>query len=63
VTVPFLLLGSLFVGMTLAWLIVYALLASKAGGLLTRPRVRTALDRITGVVLIGLGVRLATERR
>jgi RhtB (resistance to homoserine/threonine) family protein len=63
VTVPFLLLGSLFVGMTLAWLIVYALLASKAGGLLTRPRVRTVLDRVTGVVLIGLGLRLATERR
>jgi threonine/homoserine/homoserine lactone efflux protein len=33
------------------------------GGLLTRPRVRTALDRATGVVLLGLGVRLAKERR
>ena len=30
VTVPFLLLGGLFVGMTVAWLIVYAVLASKA---------------------------------
>jgi threonine/homoserine/homoserine lactone efflux protein len=28
-----------------------------------RPRVRAALDRFTGVVLIGLGLRLAVERR
>jgi RhtB (resistance to homoserine/threonine) family protein len=63
VTVPFLLLGAIFVAMTLGWLCVYALVASKAGGLLTRPRVRTALDRVTGIVLIGLGLRLVTERR
>ena len=29
---------------------------------LTRPRVKTALDRFTGCVLIGFGLRLATER-
>jgi RhtB (resistance to homoserine/threonine) family protein len=63
VTVPFLLLGAIFVAMTLGWLCLYALVASKAGGLLTRPRVRTALDRVTGIVLIGLGLRLVTERR
>jgi threonine/homoserine/homoserine lactone efflux protein len=63
VTVPLLLLGGLFVAMTLGWLCAYALMASKAGGLLTRPRIRTSLDRLTGVVLIGLGLRLATERR
>jgi threonine/homoserine/homoserine lactone efflux protein len=30
---------------------------------LTRPRVKAALDRLTGVVLIGLGIRVAFERR
>jgi threonine/homoserine/homoserine lactone efflux protein len=30
---------------------------------LTRPTVKAALDRLTGVVLVGLGVRLALERR
>ncbi len=60
---PFLFLGVLFVAMTLTWLVAFALMASKAGGLLTRPRVKAALDRLTGVVLIGLGLRLATERR
>jgi RhtB (resistance to homoserine/threonine) family protein len=63
VLVPFLLLGALFVAMTLIWLSGYALMASRAAGLLTRPRVRATLDRVTGVVLIGLGLRLATESR
>lgn len=63
VLLPFLLLGCLFVAMTLVWLCSYALLASKISDVLTRPRVRTALDRLTGVVLIGLGIRLALERR
>lgn len=60
---PFLLLGGLFVLMTLVWLSGYALLAVRASALLGRPRVRATLDRITGVVLVGLGVRLALERR
>jgi RhtB (resistance to homoserine/threonine) family protein len=63
VLLPFLLLGSVFVLMTLIWLCSYALLASRISDVLTRPPVRTALDRLTGVVLIGLGIRLALERR
>ena len=60
---PFLLLGGLFVLMTVVWLCSYALLAARASAVLGRPRVRAALDRVTGVVLVGLGVRLALERR
>jgi threonine/homoserine/homoserine lactone efflux protein len=63
VLVPFLVLGALFASITLGWLVAFAVMASKAGGLLTRPRVKAGLDRLTGVVLIGLGLRLATERR
>jgi RhtB (resistance to homoserine/threonine) family protein len=59
---PFLLLGGVFVLMTLMWLCGYAVLAAKASGVLTRPAVKAALDRLTGVVLVGLGVRLALER-
>ncbi|MDP9259079.1 MAG: hypothetical protein M3Q31_21380 [Actinomycetota bacterium] len=47
----------------LAWLVAFAVMAAKAGGLLTRPRVKAALDRITGFVLVALGLRLATESR
>lgn len=60
---PFLLLGGLFVLMTVVWLSGYALVAARASAVLGRPRVRAALDRVTGVVLVGLGVRLALERR
>jgi RhtB (resistance to homoserine/threonine) family protein len=63
VLVPFLLLGGMFVLMTLAWLSAYALVAVRASTVLRRPRVKATLDRLTGVVLIGLGVRLATEHR
>jgi threonine/homoserine/homoserine lactone efflux protein len=63
VFLPLLLLGSLFAVLTLTWLAVYALLIGRSSGLLRRPRVRKALDRFTGVVLIAFGVRLALERR
>jgi threonine/homoserine/homoserine lactone efflux protein len=48
---------------SLTWLSVYAALVPRAGDVLRRPPVRRALDRLTGVVLIGLGVRLALTRR
>jgi threonine/homoserine/homoserine lactone efflux protein len=63
VLLPFLTLGAVFVVMTLGWLCVYTLLAARAAETLTRPRVKAALDRFTGVVLIGIGMRLATEHR
>ena len=58
-----LLLGALFNLMGLVWLLSYAALAARGRDLLRRPRVRRAIDRITGVTLIGLGVRLGFERR
>ncbi len=63
VLVPFLILGAIFVAMTFLWLLAYTLVAARAAQTLMRPRVRAALDRFTGVVLIGLGLRLAVERR
>jgi RhtB (resistance to homoserine/threonine) family protein len=60
---PFLLLGGLFVVMGVVWLVGYALIAARAAAVFSRPRVRAAIDGVTGVVLVGLGVRLALERR
>jgi threonine/homoserine/homoserine lactone efflux protein len=56
------LLGLVFCAMTLAWLACYVMAVSRMAGLLSRARVRRALDAVTGTVLIALGVRLATER-
>jgi threonine/homoserine/homoserine lactone efflux protein len=62
-SVDLLALGLLFNAIGVCWLLVYALLAARGRNLLVRPRVRRTLDRVNGIVLIGLGTRLALERR
>ncbi|MEV7541259.1 LysE family translocator [Streptomyces sp. NPDC089915] len=47
--------------LTLAWLGTYVYVLSRARRFFARPRVRRAMDRVTGVVLIGFGVRVATS--
>jgi threonine/homoserine/homoserine lactone efflux protein len=56
-------LGLVFSAMTFSWLTGYAFAVAKAGDVLRRPRIRRALDRVTGAVLIALGLRLAAEHR
>jgi RhtB (resistance to homoserine/threonine) family protein len=56
-----LLFGAIFCALTLLWLAAYGLLLGHGSAVLRRPAVRTALDRFTGIVLIGFGVRLAFE--
>jgi threonine/homoserine/homoserine lactone efflux protein len=56
-------LGLVFCSMTLLWLTLYAVVVARAGDFLRRSRVRLWLDRVTGTVLVALGVRLATEAR
>jgi threonine/homoserine/homoserine lactone efflux protein len=56
-------LGLLFSTMTLLWLTGYALATARMADALRRPRIRHTLDGITGVTLIGLGVKLAAEER
>jgi threonine/homoserine/homoserine lactone efflux protein len=58
-----LLLGLVFEVMGLVWLLTYATVAARGGSLLRRPRVQAVIDRVSGIVLIGLGVRLLLERR
>ena len=56
-------LGLLFCALTMAWLSAYALALARAGDLLRRPRVRRALDAVTGTALVLLGIRLAAADR
>jgi threonine/homoserine/homoserine lactone efflux protein len=58
-----LLLGLLFCTMTLVWLTGYAFAVAKAGDFLRRPRIRRAIEGVTGAVLIALGLRLAMTQR
>ncbi|GAB2570823.1 lysine transporter LysE [Paractinoplanes abujensis] len=52
-------LSGLAVAVTIVWFTSVAALVSALRRLLDRAPVRRAIDRVTGVVLIGLGVRLA----
>jgi RhtB (resistance to homoserine/threonine) family protein len=63
VLLPFLVLGAIFVAMIVLWLTLYTFVAARLAETLKRPRVRAAIDRFTGVVLIAIGLRLAAEHR
>jgi threonine/homoserine/homoserine lactone efflux protein len=60
---PLVLLGLLFCLVGLTWLTIYVFALARLGDFLRRPRPRRLLDGITGVVLVGFGIRLAAEHR
>jgi threonine/homoserine/homoserine lactone efflux protein len=56
-------LGLVFCVMTFTWLAAYASVVAKAGDVLRRPKIRRAIEGVTGAVLIALGLRIAAEQR
>ena len=58
-----LLLAGVHVLIGLAWLVAYTYFLGRLSAALRRPRVRRALEGVTGSLLIGLGGRLAWDRR
>ncbi len=58
-----LLLASIHIAMGFVWLTAYAWFIDRLGAVLTRPRVKAWLERVTGGLLIALGARLAWARR
>jgi threonine/homoserine/homoserine lactone efflux protein len=56
-------LSAMFVAMMITWDLVFILLVVQAGRLLQRPAIKRTLERMTGIVLVGLGVQVATEHR
>lgn len=56
-------LGLWFAAETGAWLAAMAWMAARGVGWMRRPAVQRWLERGTGIVLIGFGLRLATEAR
>ena len=55
-------LGLIFAGIGWIWMNIYGLLVTRIRAFVTAPRVRQWMDRVTGVVLLGFGARLALER-
>ncbi|GAB3354963.1 LysE family translocator [Modestobacter lapidis] len=52
-------LAAAFLGLAVLWWRLFSLAVGSLGRALSRERVRTAVERVTGAVLIGLGVRVA----
>lgn len=48
--------------LTLLWLGGYVMVLAKTRGFFERPAVRRGMDRVTGVVLVGFGVKVATSQ-
>ena len=57
-----LVLGVTFAVIGWVWMNVYGLFVTRLREVITAPRVRQWMQRITGVVLLGFGARLALER-
>lgn len=55
-------LAMMMAGIVAAWLGLYLALFDRAAGVLRRSRVRLVMERLTGAVLVGLGLRVALER-
>lgn len=55
-------LAVLFLAIAVLWWRLFSLAVGGLAGLLARPTVGLVLERVTGVVLIGLGLRVALER-
>lgn len=61
---PFLLLGLTFVSTGTIWCLVLAFFAATLSGQLrTRPAIKPVIDKLTGILFISLGIRLAFTRR
>ena len=55
-------LGIVFAVIGWIWMNLYGLFVTRLREVITAPRVRQWMDRVTGVVLLGFGARLALER-
>jgi threonine/homoserine/homoserine lactone efflux protein len=57
------LLAAIHIVIGFVWLTTYASLVSRMHAAITRPRIKAALERATGAVLIALGLRVAVTHR
>jgi threonine/homoserine/homoserine lactone efflux protein len=58
-----LILGGIFLAEGIVWLTAIVLLGDRLNAMVSRASVRRRMERLTGLVMIGFGVRLALERR
>ncbi|ART75373.1 lysine transporter LysE [Sutcliffiella horikoshii] len=59
---PFLLMGVTYAVLTAIWFVLYIYLVDQISAFMKKPRTTTVIESITGIVLIGFGVKLALEK-
>ncbi|WP_226683193.1 LysE family translocator [Sutcliffiella horikoshii] len=59
---PFLLMGITYAVLTAIWFVLYIYLVDQISAFMKKPRTTTVIESITGIVLIGFGVKLAMEK-
>lgn len=58
-----LMLAGIFLAEGILWLTMVAWLGGRLSAIVSRPSIRRRIDRLTGMVMVGFGVRLAMGRR
>lgn len=58
-----LMLGGVFLAEGIVWLTAIVWLAARVSAILSRSGIRRRMERLTGLVMVGFGVRLAIGRR
>ncbi|MET3292901.1 UNVERIFIED_CONTAM: RhtB (resistance to homoserine/threonine) family protein [Brevibacillus sp. OAP136] len=59
----FLLMGVTYTAITIAWFVFYVLLINTLSVWMKKPAVQRAIQGVSGLVLVGFGIRLALEKR
>ncbi|HEX8229507.1 MAG TPA: LysE family translocator [Chloroflexia bacterium] len=57
------LMGLIHAAEGIIWLMLYAYFLTRLSAVMNRPGVRRNIERVTGLLLVGLGVRLVWEKR
>ena len=60
--IPFLLLGITYTVLTFVWFIFYVSLLHKVRQFMNRPSTQKVMEGLTGIVLVGFGIKLAFEK-
>ncbi|MFD9625291.1 LysE family translocator [Peribacillus muralis] len=59
---PFLIMGITYTVLTALWFIFYIYLLNQISAFMKRPRTQAIFEGVTGMVLIGFGIKLALEK-
>jgi threonine/homoserine/homoserine lactone efflux protein len=54
---------AIHIAISIVWLVLWGWMIARASGAFARPRWRATLERVTGGILVALGLRLATTSR